>query len=60
MICGIPQGSQLFNIYVNDIVHASNKFKFMLYADNTNISNLSKKVHSIEISVNWIQLILVV
>ena len=38
---GIPQGSILdplfFSIMINDLVNSSNKFKFLMYADDTTI-----------------------
>ena len=42
VLTGVPQGSiiepLLFNICINDIVKASQKFAFMLYADNTTLN----------------------
>ena len=39
--CGVPQGSMLgllfFSICINDLKNASNKCKFLMYADDTTI-----------------------
>ena len=41
IVTGIPQGSilgpLLFSIFINDLVNSSNKFKFLMYADDTTI-----------------------
>ena len=53
---GIPQGSVLgpllFLLYVNDIHQCSNKLKFYLFADDTNILYADKNLKYLENMVN--------
>ena len=56
VVCGVPQGSilgpLLFFLYVNDIHRCSNKFRFYLFADDTNILYADKKLKDLETIVN--------
>ena len=54
--CGIPLGSALgpllFLLYVNDIQNCSDKFKFFLFADDTNVLYAHKDLKAPESIVN--------
>ena len=54
--CGVLQGSVLgpllFLLYVNDMYQCSNKFKFYLFADDTNILYADKNLKTLEVTVN--------
>ena len=56
LTCGVPQGSVLgpllFLLYINGIYTTSNKFKFHLFADDTNLLYADKNLKSLETIVN--------
>ena len=56
ILLGVPQGSVLgpilFNVYINDLVNVSNKFKYVLFADDTNILYSDKDFKNVQGTVN--------
>lgn len=47
---GVPQGSLLFIMYINDIVNVSRNVNLLLFADDTNIF-----LHDTDIVILWVR-----
>ena len=53
--CGVPQGSilgaKLFILYIYDMVNVSKIFKFIIFADDTNLFCTSKDIVSLSVTI---------
>ena len=64
LTCGVPQGSilgpKLFILYINNIIHSSNIFKYVIFADDTNIffegENLQQMLQSVSVELAKLKL----
>jgi hypothetical protein len=56
MLCGVPQGSIfgpiLFLLYINELANISNKLKFILFADDTNVFCAGKSITEVNNILN--------
>ena len=56
ILCGIPQGStlgpRLFLLYINDLPNSSEKVRFKIFADDTNVFPSAKDLKSLEHLMN--------
>ncbi len=56
MTCGVPQGSTLgpllFLIYINDMPSCSNKLRFRIFADDTNVFYSNTSIDEVENVMN--------
>ena len=50
--CGVPQGSILFILYINDLPRVSTKLKYLLHADDTNILHENTDANAIVNTIN--------
>jgi len=56
LLCGIPQASIsepiLFLVYINDLANISNKLKFILFTDDTNLLYAGKSITDVNNELN--------